>query len=57
MLQAPIHPTYPGFLRHSQVHSESGKVEIGDSVFDSLPYLVAELKKSWMKDLQPITLS
>lgn len=38
-----------------EVHRESGKVEIGDSVFDSLPYLVAELRKSWMKDLQPIT--
>ena len=51
---APTHKS-SGFLRHSQVHRESGKVEIGDSVFDSLPYLVAELRKSWMKDLQPIT--
>ena len=54
-LDPPLLIKAPAFLRYSQVHRESGKVEIGDSVFDSLPYLVAELRKSWMKDLQPVT--
>lgn len=36
-----------------EVHKNTGHVEFGDRIFHSLPFLVKELKESWMTDLQP----